>query len=477
MKTIRTKLFAMFSVFMVSFVLSGIILNILFLEKYYIYKNRGIFLKINSKIIDVYINDRNNLDEFLKNTDRAEAINIAICDSALRIKYTSLPQKGETGRPIPSEIERLINKNKNTLKKSYVYSVVERPDHSEREIVFLSQMEGKEIIILKKSMKGIKESVAIANQFYILAGLLIILSGGIFIFIFSLRITGPVIEMSNVAEGISNLDFNRRVIFDSQDELGSLGRSINKMSEKLSVTMNALKEDIEQRKELVRNMSHELKTPIGVIKGYAEGLKYGVAEDKEKIKKYCNVISEECDRMDKMVQELLNFSLMESGMFQLKISRFDTGEFIKNITGKFTPLFTEKGISIDLNYEKDLLISADRELMEKAVNNYITNAINHIEGKKQVRVCAEKNGTGVKISVFNTGKHIPEEDLSHIWDVFYKVDKARTRQYGGHGLGLSIVKLIAELHGGITGVENVNEGVIFFIEIPDEFHRNFTEKF
>ena len=477
MKTIRTKLFAMFSVFMVSFVLSGIILNILFLEKYYIYKNRGIFLKINSKIIDVYINDRNNLDEFLKNTDRAEAINIAICDSALRIKYTSLPQKGETGRPIPSEIERLINKNKNTLKKSYVYSVVERPDHSEREIVFLSQMEGKEIIILKKSMKGIKESVAIANQFYILAGLLIILSGGIFIFIFSLRITGPVIEMSNVAEGISNLDFNRRVIFDSQDELGSLGRSINKMSEKLSVTMNALKEDIEQRKELVRNMSHELKTPIGVIKGYAEGLKYGVAEDKEKIKKYCNVISEECDRMDKMVQELLNFSLMESGMFQLKISRFDTGEFIENITGKFTPIFTEKGISIDLNYEKDLLISADRELMEKAVNNYITNAINHIEGKKQVRVCAEKNGTGVKISVFNTGKHIPEEDLSHIWDVFYKVDKARTRQYGGHGLGLSIVKLIAELHGGITGVENVNEGVIFFIEIPDEFHRNFTEKF
>lgn len=467
MKTIRTKLFAMFSIFMVSFVLSGIILNILFLEKYYIYKNRGSFLKINSKIIDVYINDRNNLDEFLKNTDRAEAMNIAISDSDLRIKYTSLPQKGETGRPIPSEIERLINKNKNTLKKSYVYSVVERPEHSEREIVFLSQMEGKEIIILKKSMKGIKESVAIANQFYILAGLLIILPGGIFIFIFSLRITGPVIEMSNVAESISNLDFNRRVIFDSQDELGSLGRSINKMSEKLNITMNALKEDIEQRKELVRNMSHEFKTPIGVIKGYAEGLKYGVAEDKEKIKKYCNVISEECDRMDKMVQELLNFSLMESGMFQLKISRFDTGEFIENITGKFTPIFTEKGISIDLNYEKDLLISADRELMEKAVNNYITNAINHIEGKKQVRVCTEKNGTDVKISVFNTGKHIPEQDLSHIWDVFYKVDKARTRQYGGHGLGLSIVKLIAELHGGITGVENVNEGVIFFLKIPD----------
>jgi len=467
MKTIKTKLFLIFSIFMVSFVLWGILLNALFLEHYYIYKNKSIFLETNKKITHMYINNRKDLDEFLKTTDRTEAINITITDNNLNIKYSSLPQKVDSlHQRLPSEIEQLIREKENTLKKSYVYTIVDRPDHPEREIVFLSQQDGKEIIILKKSMKGIRESVSIANQFYIFSGLMIILFGGIFIFIFSIKITGPVIEMSTVAESISNLDFERRVIFDSQDELGSLGRSINKISEKLSVSINTLKQDVEHRKQLVRNISHELKTPIGVIKGYAEGLKYGVVEDKEKIKKYCSVISEECDRMDKMVRELLNLSMMESGMFQLKISRFDICEVIQNITDKFEPVFIEKGIKPDLDYEKNIFVSADRELMERALNNYITNAINHAEGMKGIRVTVEMKGNGIRISVFNNGKHIPDNDLRNIWDVFYKVDKARSRQYGGHGLGLSIVRLIAELHGGTTWVENVNDGVMFFIELP-----------
>ena len=195
-------------------------------------------------------------------------------------------------------------------------------------------------------------------------------------------------------------------------------------------------------------------------------MKYGVVEDKEKTKKYCNVISEECDRMDRMVQELLKLSAMETGTFQLKISQFAIDEVIQNIIDRFDPVFAEKNITVDVNYRKDLFISANQELMERAVNNYITNAINHVEGMKQIKVTAEEKSNRIRISVFNTGKHIPDDDLGNIWDVFYKVDKARTRGYGGHGLGLWIVKLIAELHGGIVGVENVNDEVMFFVEIP-----------
>jgi signal transduction histidine kinase len=176
-------------------------------------------------------------------------------------------------------------------------------------------------------MKGISESVAIANQFYIVAGLIIILLGGLFIIIFSKRITEPIVEMSNVAESIANLDFEKRVSSDSRDEIGSLGRSINRICEKLSASMNSLQQDVERRKQLVRNISHELKTPIGVIKGYAEGLKYGVVEDKDKTSKYCTIIATESDRMDRMVRELLNLSVLESGMFQIKIHRFNLEEF------------------------------------------------------------------------------------------------------------------------------------------------------
>jgi two-component system, OmpR family, sensor histidine kinase VanS len=467
MNTIRTKLSLLFSLFMISCVLGGILLNALFLEHYYIYRTKGIFLRTYGRIGVLSLHDRERLDEFLRTTDRDEGINTTMADRNLDMTYSSIPQRVALGRQrLPPEITRLIEANRMTLKRSYVYTIVQRPGHAEREIVFLSELNENEIIVLKKSMRGIDESVAIAHQFYTLAGLVIILMGGMFIYLYSRKITRPVIEMSAVAEEISNLDFDRRVTLDSQDEIGSLARSINRISEKLSAAMNALKEDVEHRKQLVRNMSHELKTPIGVIKGYAEGLKFGVVEDKEKTQKYCSVIAEECDRMDRMVQELLSLSMMESGMSQLNISRVDCEKVIETVLDRFQHAMSEKGITLEVSCQRDLFISADLELMERALNNYITNAMHHTEGQRQIKITAEKKNNEIRISVFNTGTHIPDNDLGNIWDVFYKVDKARTREYGGHGLGLSIVRLIAELHGGITGVENVDQGVLFFIELP-----------
>ncbi|MGK0467691.1 ATP-binding protein [Clostridium sp.] len=467
MKTIRTKLSVFFLIFMVSLVLFGIILNALFLERYYIYKNKAVFTATSKEISNEYAYNRNNITNFINQIDHFEGINCIITDEYKSVQYNSFLQISDSDAKIlPGEIEKLVLKNKDKLFKNFVYSVTEKQNDQAPKLVFISQLDNGELIILRKPLKGISESVSIANQFYIFAGLINIFIGGIFIFVFSKQVTRPVIEMSNVAEGISNLDFNKRAIYDSQDEIGSLGRSINKMSEKLSVSINSLRSDVERRKQLVRNISHELKTPIGVIKGYAEGLKYGVADDMEKTQKYCTVIADECNRMDNMVRELLNLSMLESGLFQLNILKFDIGELIQKISERFEPILSEKGITLDLNNQNNLSISADYELVERVINNYITNAINHVEGIRLIKVTVEKKVNGIGVSVFNTGKHISEDDLVSIWDVFYKVDKARSRQYGGHGLGLSIVRLIAELHGGMAGVENVSDGVLFFIEIP-----------
>jgi signal transduction histidine kinase len=299
-----------------------------------------------------------------------------------------------------------------------------------------------------------------------IAGLIVIFIGGIVILIFSKKITKPIIEMSNVAEGISNLEFDKRVNFKSYDELGKLGESINKISEKLCASINELKDDVERRKQLVRNMSHELKTPIGIIKGYAEGLKYGVADDKEKMNKYCSVLVEECDRMDKLVLELLNHSMMEAGMVKLNKTSFDVIELISEIIERFSSTLIEKGITFDLKCPKNCMICADRDMLEKAINNFITNAIDHVEGRNFIQLTAEKKESALKISVYNTGSHIQIEDLEKIWDVYYKADKARSRKYGGHGLGLAIVKSMIQLHLGITSVENVDDGVVFYLQIP-----------
>ena len=400
-------------------------------------------------------------------------ISTTIADQNFNVEFTSIHQKSSTNeKRLSKEIKQLILDNEKKISKKYIYYTEEKNNTQNTKLVFISKMSNGEFIILKKPVKGIRESVSIANQFYMFAGVIVIFIGGIFILIFSKKITKPIIEMSNVAENISNLEFDKRVNIESQDEIGKLGESINKISEKLSTSINDLKQDVERRKQLVSNMSHELKTPIGIIKGYAEGLKYGVVDDKEKMEKYCSVLVEECDRMDKLVQELLNHSKMEAGMVKLNITSFDIGEFISKIVERFNPTFIDKGITFDFKCVNNYVISADRDMLEKAINNFITNAIDYVEGRNFIQLTAEKKENGIKISVFNTGNHIPMEDFEKIWDLYYKVDKARSRKYGGHGLGLAIVKLIVQLHGGITKVENVDEGVsIFFLKYLSHYKK------
>jgi two-component system sensor histidine kinase VanS len=470
MKKIKTKLIMIFMLLMVSLILSGILLNSIFLESYYVYKNKGKFKSISSKITDEYINNKENSYDYINTIDSIEGISTIIVDTNLNIEYTSNSQKINTDeKRLSKEIKQLILDNEKKLSTKFVYYIDEKSDDEKDKLIFISRMSNGELIILRKPFRSIRESVSIANEFYMFAGIIVIIIGGIFIFVFSIKITRPITEMSKVAEEISNLKFDKHINIKSKDEIGKLGESINKISEKLCASIDELKEDVERRKQLVRNMSHELKTPIGIIKGYAEGLKFGVADDKEKMNKYCSVIVEECDRMNTLILELLNHSMMEVGMVKLNITSFDIYELIYKIIERFKPTLIEQGIKFDLKCINNYIISADRDMLEKAINNFITNAIDHVEGRNFIQLTVEEDEKRVKLSVFNTGNHIQEKELEKIWDVYYKVDKARSRKYGGHGLGLAIVKLVARLHGGITSVENVNEGVVFSLEIPTNY--------
>ena len=467
MKTIKTKIFLAFTIFMFFVVGGGILLNSIFLESYYIYRNKAVFISLSEKINSEYTEDKENSYEYMNNIYNIENISATIIDENLNVEYNSVGVKKDNNeKRLTKEIKQAILENEKKLSNKFVYYTEDKNNNQTNKLVFISKMSNGKFIILKKPFKSIGQSVSIANQFYMIAGLIVIFIGGIFILIFSKKITKPIIEMSNVAENISNLEFDKRVNFESQDELGKLGESINKISEKLCKSINELKEDVERRKHLVRNMSHELKTPIGIIKGYAEGLKYGVADDKEKMQKYCSVLVEECDRMDKLILELLNHSMMEVGMVKLNKTSFDAIDLIASIIERFKPTLIEKGIVFDFKFENNYIINADRDMLEKAINNFITNAIDHVEGRNFIQLTAEKQENALKISVFNTGSHIQMEDLEKIWDVYYKVDKARSRKYGGHGLGLAIVKSIVQMHGGNTNVENLDEGVVFSIKIP-----------
>ncbi|MFT8350138.1 ATP-binding protein [Clostridium saccharoperbutylacetonicum] len=467
MKTIKTKLFCIFLGLMISLIAGGIILNSLFLESYYVYKNKGILVSVSEKIKDEYISSAGSEFEYADMVQNIENINTIITDKNFNIKYNSVRKKtSEEEKRLSKQVQKEILANDKKNAKKYVYYIAEKENAQNTRLVFFSRINDDEFIILTKSVRSIHQSVVIANEFFIIAGIIIIFIGAVIVLIFSNKITKPIIQMSNVAESISNLQFDKVIKTNSEDEIGRLGNSINKISDKLNCSIGELKRDITSKQELIRNMSHELKTPIGIIKGYAEGLKYGVVEDKEKIDKYCTILVEECDRMDKLVKELLNYSMMEGGMIKLNITAFNIKALLSRIIERFTPVFAEKNISLNLECIDDFIISADMDMLEKALNNYITNAIDHVSDNKVIDINVENGKERVEISVTNTGEHIPLEEINKIWDVCYRIDKARSRKYGGHGIGLSIVKLIAELHGGAARVENIDRGVKFSIEIP-----------
>ncbi|OPJ64714.1 HAMP domain-containing sensor histidine kinase [Clostridium chromiireducens] len=466
MKTIKTKLFFIFMVLMISLVLSGILLNSIFLESYYVYKNKGTLISLSDKIANEYITNKENSYEYIDMIQSIDGINTIIVDNDFNVEYNSFRSKSvDEEKRLAKEVRKTILDNQKKLSKKYVYYIDEKDNNQKTKLIYISKVNDEEYLILIKSVKSIHDSVQIANQFYIFAGCIVICVGAIFILIFSKKITKPIIDMSNVAENISNLKFDKVRYINSEDEIGRLGESINKISDKLNKSISELKQDVESKKELVRNMSHELKTPIGIIKGYAEGLKYGVASDKEKMDKYCSILVEECDRMDKLVKELLNYSMIEGGMIKLNIISFDIYEFISTIIERFRPIFNEKNINFKFECIKGYEINADSAMLEKAINNFITNAIDHVDEKKIINVIVEEKENRIKISVSNTGDNIPEVAMDKIWDVCYKVDRSRSRKYGGHGIGLSLVRLIAKLHGGVAVVENVEDGVIFSIEL------------
>jgi two-component system, OmpR family, sensor histidine kinase VanS len=335
------------------------------------------------------------------------------------------------------------------------------------------------IILLRSNFESIEEGVGIANTFLAYVGILAVIIGSMAMLIISKRFTRPILELAGIAKRISDLDFEVKYRVETKDEIGELGNSINSLSEKLESTITELKQannelltDIqkkteldEMRKEFLSNVSHELKTPISLIQGYAEGLKENINEDPESRDFYCEVIIDEADRMNKMVKKLLNLNEIEFGNNQVNFVRFDIVTLIRSVLSSTEILFKQKEVILHFDQTEPIYVWADEYMVEQVVTNYISNALNHVSGQRIIEIKLIPRDDRLRVAVFNTGENIPEEDLDKIWIKFYKVDKARTREYGGNGIGLSIVKAIMNSLNQDFGVINRQIGVEFWFEL------------
>ena len=337
-------------------------------------------------------------------------------------------------------------------------------------------------IILRTPIQGIKDNVNISTTLIKYVGGAILIVGIISAFVVSTYITRPIKQLSDIAERMSEMDFDARYEGSDKGEIGLLGKSMNNMSEKLEHNIAELKKanlelkkDIDKKEKLeimrtdfLSNVSHELKTPIALIQGYAEGLKEGITDDPESMGFYCDVIMDEANKMNPMVKRLLTLNQIEFGNDEPDMERFNINELIASVVDANAIRAGQKNMSIVFNNRNEQnFVWADEYKTEEVLTNYISNALNHCDGKQaiEVRTSKSEDGATLTVTVYNSGRNIAEEDLERIWEKFYKTDKARTREYGGNGIGLSIVKAIMESMGQEYGVRNVSDGVEFWFTL------------
>ena len=337
-------------------------------------------------------------------------------------------------------------------------------------------------IILRTPIQGIKDNVNISTTLIKYVGGAILIAGIISAFVVSTYITRPIKQLSDIAERMSEMDFDARYEGSDKGEIGLLGKSMNNMSEKLEHNIAELKKanlelkkDIDKKEKLeimrtdfLSNVSHELKTPIALIQGYAEGLKEGITDDPESMGFYCDVIMDEANKMNTMVKRLLTLNQIEFGNDEPDMERFNINELIASVVDANAIRAGQKNMSIVFdNRNEQNFVWADEYKTEEVLTNYISNALNHCDGKQaiEVRTSKSEDGATLTVTVYNSGRNIAEEDLERIWEKFYKTDKARTREYGGNGIGLSIVKAIMESMGQEYGVRNVSDGVEFWFTL------------
>jgi two-component system, OmpR family, sensor histidine kinase VanS len=440
-------------------------------------------------INSIYNGNPEEISLELEKYESTKGLRIVIFDDAMKIKYVFnqrvLDSSGRRNGPrMPfngMDLKDILAKAKTEQIKQGSPIIEASTDNrlNTNFISLFSKMDNGDFIVLNTSVSAIQESVKIANKFYLFTGLLTIVLGCIFVFFITGRFTEPILELNNITKGMAKLDFTKRYSVKSMDEIGQLGESINSLSEQLEKSISELwlaneklQEDIdrerkidEMRKGFISNVSHELKSPISLIQGYAEGLKVNVNEDEENKNFYCDTIMNEAQKMNKLVRQLLELSKLESGMIVLDKSKFHISELINCVLKKNSIVIKEKCIDVSIDKFEDLLVIADFDRSEQVLTNFINNAIDHVDGKKVLKLSVNKFNEKVKLSVFNTGQHIAEEEMNKIWLSFYKVDKARSRDFGGTGLGLSIVRAIQEAHNNSCGVNNVEDGVEFWFEL------------
>lgn len=478
--SIRTRLFLQVALIIVAFGAVIMFLISQFLGSYYIWNEKRILTEVGKTIKKMDLTSQDFKSQMAAYESKYNIIIDIYYDNGLSFYttfYNAVYQRPDNVLQYRPQRMPVLSREING-DGSYFDIKLETANNI-KYLVYTTRTDGGLNVEIYVQKDVIEASADIANQFILIitgAGILVCL---LWAYFYSRRFTNPLIEMNAVTRRMSKMDFTQKCKPNTKDEIGQLGGSINNLSDTLDRTLHALRQknrqlerDIEKernmekmRQEFIANVSHELKTPIAIIQGYAEGLEVCLHDDTQRCLEYAEIIMDESKKMNQMVLELLELSKYESGHQKFAPESFNIRNFTGKILEKHRLRLDEFNILAYNDVDKNFYGFGDVGKLEQILNNYISNAISHIKEPKRLAVSCADLGGCYRLSVFNTGDLIPVEEMENIWISFYRSDKAHHREQGRVGLGLSIVRAIQELHGLGYGVQNCKNGVSFWFDV------------
>lgn len=454
---LRRKIWLYLIIFSLSILIFLWLFQIIFLDKYYKWQKTKELVSTVGTIASNYTDE--NLEQVLDSISYDKGVCIELVENNKLVYLSNTFNKGCTANP-----QDTYNYKNDFIKSndSSARYTIKNQRFNNETLVLALKLNDKTHIFVSASLEPLDATVTILKSQFFYVTLIVIILSLIVSYFISKIISDPIIKMkqkaNQMAKGNYEIEFEESEI----EEIDELSKTLNYACKELNKT-----EDI--RRELLANVSHDLKTPLTMIKAYAELIRDVTHKDKEKMNKNLDTIIEETDRLNILVNDILELSKINSNTQPLNIEKFDINELIKSIIKRYEIYIEKDNYKIEYKEKENIIVSADKKRIEQVIYNLINNAINYTGEDKQVYINLIEGKKDIKIEIKDTGKGIKKEELNNIWDKYYKIDKTHSRVQVGSGIGLSIVKSILENHNFKYGVESkINNGTTFYFEIPKE---------
>lgn len=461
-KSLRTKVIA---VFLVSVVMCMLLLNLLcgvFLRYIFIYDTRKAMVSYSAQIEKDMENGSRNMEEILRRLNDSYAVTASAVDREANVFFSHRHLIDDEVRQSYKKWMALYEIKKHAKSDTEYYFQQEKDDEgSVDKLIFVTKTKQDVFLIMTKEIMGIDQDIRVVAMLFSAMSIIIAAIGTVVWSIATRPFTTQIEKMSRITNKMAKLNFEEKINYSSSDEVGILAKSIDSMSDELKESIENLKEDLEKRKCTLRDLAHEIKTPITTIRGYTESIEYFCA-DNEKVQKYCNIMLDECDEVTALINEMLMMSLLESDEYIQQSEEIVASRLLHELMIRVGNEFAEEEIKAEFE-SAELLCNAD--LIERALLNFISNAVKYGEKGREIILQGKNEKDRYVFSVTNYGSAISDDEQRKIWEAFYKNDKSRKRG-GGHGLGLSIVSRIAKSHGGDVDLKSEEGKNTFVMWIP-----------